>query len=190
MSDLGQVRMIALRIREMRELDGLTLQEVANAVGVTSEEYMAYESGEVDIPIGFLTGVAPVLGVEVTELLTGSKPKLSVYCLVRSGKGVSAQRRTEYRYQSLAYNFAHKVVEPFLVTVDPDDPAAPIALNSHEGQEFDYVVEGTLIIAIAGKELEMRKGDSIYFDSSTPHGMKAAGTEPVKFIALVIPPPK
>ena len=186
--DYNQIQSVAMRVKEMREICEFSVEHVAAQIGLTRDEYINYESGKVDIPIGFLTGVAPVLGVEVTELLIGSKPKLSVYCLVRSGKGPEVKRREEYRYQSLAYNFQGKYVEPFLVTVDPDDPDAPITLNSHEGQEFDFVVSGILKIKIGGKDFIMHEGDSIYFDPATPHGMKAIGKEPVRFMALVIPP--
>lgn len=179
---------IAMRVREIREICELSAEAVAQQIGISTEEYLRCESGEVDIPISFLTRVAPIFGVEVTALLTGKSPKLHSYCLVRKGKGVEVGRmRREYRYKSLAYNFMHKAVEPFHVTIQPDDPDAVVDLNTHAGQEFDYVLEGILKLCIDNKEIIMYAGDSIYFDSMLPHGMKAIGG-PVSFMALVIPP--
>ncbi len=182
------VKEIAARIRAMREICEMEAEEVAAKIGVPLEDYLACEKGEIDIPISFLTSIAPVFGVEVTSLLTGKTPKLHGYCLVRKGRGVQSRRMNrDYAYESLAFNFAHKSVEPFHVTIQPDDPDARIDLNSHDGQEFDYILEGIMQLNIGGKELIMTEGDSIYFDSSIPHGMKAI-SGPVRFMALVIPP--
>lgn len=185
MSD--QIRAIAMRIHEMREICGYSVSELAAQLDVTEAAYKAMESGEVDIPIGFLTQVAPLLGVDVSELLTGIQAHSQAYSLVRKGKGSMVQRNPKYAYKSLALGFQNKTIEPFLVKVLPDDPDAPIALNSHDGQEFDMVLEGILKLHIHGKDVIMYAGDCIYFDSSSPHGMKAIGENPVRFLALVIP---
>ncbi len=181
-----EVRRIAMRVREMREVAGLSVAEVATKIGMDITDYIAHESGETDIPIGFLTQVAQVLGVEAIELMTGESPKLHVYCLVRHAQGIPVPRRPEYYYQSLAHNFQHKTVEPFEVTVWPGKATASVEINAHPGQEFDYVLAGVLKIVIDGKELILNPGDSIYFDSSHLHGLQAVGDEPARFIAVVI----
>ena len=183
-----QVLEIAARIREMREICNMTAEQIAKKVGMSTEEYLRCENGEVDIPISFLTRIAPLFNIEVTSLITGNTPKLHGYALCRNGKGVQVHRMNRrYTYHSLAYSFKHKTVEPFSVTIDPDDPDAAIDLNTHDGQEFDYVLEGVMKLCIGSKEIIMTKGDSIYYDSSIPHGMKAIGGQ-VQFMALVIPP--
>ena len=181
-----EVRRVAMRVREMREIAGLSVAETAEKIGMETSDYIAHESGETDIPIGFLTQAAQVFGVEAIELMTGESPKLHVYCLVRHAMGIPVQRRPEYYYQSLAHNFQHKKVEPFEVTVWPGKANAAVELNAHPGQEFDYVLSGVLKIWIDGKELVLNPGDSIYFDSSFPHGLAAVGDEPARFIAVVI----
>jgi quercetin dioxygenase-like cupin family protein len=98
---------------------------------------------------------------------------------------VSVERRKEYKYQNLAYNFVHKKAEPFLVTVEPDSDNSPIHFNSHPGQEFNYVLEGTLKIVINGHELILNEGDSLFFDSGANHGMKALNEKPAKFLAII-----
>ncbi len=137
--------------------------------------------------------VAGFFKIELTELLTGEAPRLSKYCLVRKDKGVAVERRTPYRYHSLAYNFIGKEAEPFLVTVEPsprDGAQGPedhaVSLNSHPGQEFNYVLEGTLGLVIAGTELVLEEGDSIYFDSGAGHGMKALGGGRARFLAIIL----
>ena len=118
--------------------------------------------------------------------LTGGEPKLHVYCLTRAGQGVGIDRRKEYQYQSLAYNFGNKVAEPFFVTAGAVPAGTPLVVNCHDGQEFDYVMEGTLRFIVNGTEMVLNPGDSIYFNSGCPHGIQAVGDKPAKFLAIVL----
>ncbi len=182
----NQIRQIAIRIRELREIHGITLESLAKEFEITKEKYEEYESGEIDIPVSFLYKIASKFNVELTAILTGDNPKLQTYCLVRKGKGVSVERRKEYKYQSLAHNFVNKKAEPFLVTVEPNSEDAPISYNFHPGQEFNYLLEGQLKIIIDGHELILKEGDSLFFDSNIKHGMKALGNKPAKFLAIIM----
>lgn len=183
MSD--QIKQIATRIKDLREIAGISVEDLAREFGVTADTYREYESGTIDIPIGFLYEVAHRFKVELTAILTGEGPRLHTYCLVRKEKGVQVERRKPYKYQNLAYNFANKKAEPFLVTVEPGDDNAPIHLSSHPGQEFNYVLEGKLKIVVDGHELILNEGDSLYFDSSCSHGMKALEGTAAKFLAII-----
>ncbi len=180
-----QIRQIATRIKELREIAGLTVEAVAQDFHVGPDVYRGYESGKVDIPISILFNIARKFKVDLTEILTGGGPHLQEYCLVRKGKGVKVERRKNYDYQSLAYNFMHKKAEPLLVTVPPDPGDAPYPLNSHPGQEFNYVISGTLKIIINNHELVLNEGDSLFFDSGFDHGMKAVGGKPAQFLAII-----
>jgi transcriptional regulator with XRE-family HTH domain len=180
------IRNIAMRIRELREIAGVSLETLAHEFGISRDAYQEYESGETDIPVSFLFQVAHRFGVELTDLLTGESPRLHVYSLVRNGAGMVFDRRKQYHYQHLAYNFIHKMAEPFLVTVDPEPSDAPVTRNSHSGQEFNYVLEGRVKIIIDDHELELNQGDSLYFDSSHPHAMKALDNRAAKFLAIIL----
>lgn len=182
----NQIRAIALRIRELREISGLSVGTLAKEIGVPTETYVAYESGEVDIPVGFLYELANKYKVELTAILTGSEPKLRSYSLVRKGDGVVVERKKQYRYLSLAYNFIGKKGEPFMVTIDPKGENDDISVSSHPGQEFNYMVEGRLQVIIDGHEAILEEGDSLYFDSAKPHGMKALDDKPAKLLAIII----
>lgn len=180
-----QIRQIAMRLKGLRELEDISVEDMAKDFNIPLETYIGYESGEVDIPVSFLYEVAEKFGMALTEILTGENPKLSTYCLVRSGKGLNVDRRKEYIYQNLAYNFKNKKIEPFLVTVEPKDEDFEIHATRHEGQEYNYVLEGRLEIQINGKSLILEEGDSIYFDAKYPHGAKALGGKSVRFLAVI-----
>ena len=183
---MNQIQLIALRIADLREISGLSAEEVAGRSGVPLEDYLAYEKGEKDFSFSHLFNIAETLGVDISDLLTGESPKLRGYVLTRAGKGLAFDRRKQYHYQHLAYNFAHKLAEPFIVTAGPVPAGTPLVVNTHEGQEFDYVIEGTLRFVVNGTELILNPGDSLYFNSGYPHGLQAVGTEPARFLAVVL----
>lgn len=184
MSD--QIRQIAERIKELREVSGVTQESLAKDLGVPVETYRGYESGDSDIPVSLLYEVAARFNVELTQVLTGENPKLHTYSVVHKGRGVTIQRSRHYDYQSLAPNFVHKKAEPFLVTVEPEKSERRDEFNSHPGQEFDYVLSGTLAVTIGDTELILNEGDSLYFDSVHPHQMRALNGRQAQFLAVVM----
>lgn len=181
------LKLIAERVQELREICNYTPEQAARAVDMAPEEYIAYESAEKEFPISAIIRLAALFHVEVGALLTGGEPKLHVYNLTRKGQGRGVSRRRQYQYQSLAYNFTGKIIEPFHVTTQPETDGKPIVFNEHSGQEFDYVLQGVLRLVINQEELILHPGDCVYFDSSFPHGMQAVGDKPAEFLAIVIP---
>jgi mannose-6-phosphate isomerase-like protein (cupin superfamily) len=177
-----ELKQVAIRIKDLREIAGVSAESLAKEFNIPLEKYTEYESGNVDIPVSVLYEIANKFNVELTQILTGDNPHLHTYCLVRKGKGVEVERRKDYSYESLAFNFIHKKAEPFLVTVSPE---APFSLNSHPGQEFNYVLQGSIQITIDGHEMVLNEGDSLFFDSSYQHGMKALGGGPAQFLAII-----
>jgi len=182
---LEQIKQVAERIRDLREIGDTTAESLAVQLNLPLETYVSYESGEADIPISVLYNIANIFHVELGALLTGENPRLHVYAVVRNGKGASIDRRKEYHHESLASNFANKKAEPFLVTVEPAAKDAAVALNSHPGQEFNYVLNGTLKIVVDNHEVILNEGDSLFFDSSYEHGMQALNNAPAKFLAII-----
>ncbi len=180
-----QIRQIGERIRNLREIANLSVETCAADLGVPAETYRRYEDGTLDIPVSFLYRVAHRFHIELGSILTGEEPRLRIYSLTRAGRGVRVERRKDYAYQSLAFNFLDKRMEPFLITVAPAAESAPIPMDTHPGQEFEYVVEGTMKLVVGGHEVVLAAGDAIYFDSSHPHGAAAIGG-PAKFLAVIL----
>lgn len=184
MSD--SMKQIAMRIEDLREASDYTVDEMAQMMGVTPEEYRRYESGKADMSISQLVKMSDIFHVDMTELLTGQAPRLNTLSVTRAGQGRTIDCHDQYVYKNLAYNFIHRKIEPMYVTVQPEDNKT-LAPNSHEGQEFDYVLSGTLHVVIGKNDLVLRPGDSVYYDSRMPHAMEAMDGEPAQFLAIVIP---
>jgi len=177
---------IAERLRAIRELSDMTPEELSTAMNMTVDEYLSYESGDVDIPISALYDVSNTLNISITELITGEKAKLHTYSLVRKGRGIRVERSQAYKYEDLAYKFADKKVSPFEVTIAAHADNEPYHLSVHSGQEYHYCLEGSYNVYIAGSEITVNEGDSLYFDSGNPHGMKANGGKPAQVLVVVI----
>jgi len=181
-----KIEQVAARIRDLRKIQGVEVDVLARELKLTPDQYRQFEDGAADIPVSVLYQLAQRLGVELSDLLTGEEPRLRTYTVTRSGRGVSVDRRREYKYQSLAHNFVHKKAEPFLVTVEPRPDDEPEHVNSHPGQEFNYVLEGKLRVVLDKHEVVLQEGDALFFDSGVPHGMRALEGRAARFLAIIL----
>jgi mannose-6-phosphate isomerase-like protein (cupin superfamily) len=181
-----RIKAIASRVREMRDVSGFSEETVAERLQIPVETYKRYEDGLDDIPASILFEFAQMCHVDLVVLLTGETPHMHLFTVTRRDKGVDVERRSQYKYQSLAANFIHKKAEPFLVTVEPNPGGSKPSTNSHPGQEFDYVIEGAMKVYIHDNEIILEEGDSIFFDSICEHAMEAIGDKPVKFLAIIL----
>lgn len=181
-----QIKLIAERIKELREIYSTSPETLSKELGISKELLLEYESGNIDIPVGFLYKISHKFGIELSAILSGENPRLHVYCIVKKDQGLSVERRKQYKYESLAANFIGKKAEPFIVRISPDSENNPVEFNSHPGQEFNYVIEGTMKIIIDNHVIILNEGDSIYYDSGYNHAMKALNDKPVKMLAVIL----
>ncbi len=178
---------VAGRIKEMREIVGYTVEQMAEKTGVTTEQYKKYEAGLADFPFTFIHHCALAFNLEITDILEGESAHLSSYTVTRKGKGQTTAKENGIQIQNLAPMFKNKLAEPYYVTYEysNEQHSMPIHLTKHSGQEFDLVLEGSLKVQI-GEHIEvLEEGDSIFYNSSTPHGMIAVGGRDCKFLAVV-----
>ena len=179
---------MAERIKELREIVGFTPAEMADKTDVTIEEYLECERGNRDLNFAFLYRCAMAFNVDVTDIIEGKSPKLVSYTVTKKGEGQVIDRAHGMEYANLAASFKNKICEPLYVKCDPHNDKEDIELTTHEGQELDIVVSGTMKVQV-GKHIELlHEGDSIYYDSSTPHGMVAANNKSAVFYAIVLNP--
>jgi transcriptional regulator with XRE-family HTH domain len=174
---------IARRLAGLRDACGYTQEQLADELGIDRSVYAGYEATGEDIPISVLFQVANKFSVDFNEILTGDEAKLDSVHVVRSGKGQSIKRYEGYDYQDLAFRYTHKIMQPLLVTLQPDDN--PAELVSHTGQEFNYVVRGAVILTFGEKNLELNEGDSAYFNATFPHGQRCGGKTPATFLTMI-----
>jgi transcriptional regulator with XRE-family HTH domain len=182
---MDQYKEIAPRLTGLRESIGWTVTEMADLLGVREQTVAGYESGTVEIPVGYLLDVSRLCRVDLTTLISGREPHLKSHALVRKGEGFAVDRRKDYDYKSLGYKFAGRQMEPFLISVPPKGSEA-MTETSHRGQEFIYLLEGRLELRLGGEPLILEAGDSVYFDSETPHAMRGLDGKEAKFIDVIL----
>lgn len=174
---------IAERVRGLRDASEITQAEVAENTGVPVETYRMYESGEQDVPMSYLSRLAAFYRVDPTAILTGGDAHARAFHLTRRGRGPVVERRNVYHYEALGASFTGRTMEPYIVTVEPS--LKELHLNSHPGQEFNYVLSGRLRLTIGGRTMVLDPGDSVYFDALRPHGMQTADDRPATFLAII-----
>ena len=181
---------VALRIREMREIAGYTAAQMAEKVEVSVEEYLKLESGEQDFPFSFIHKCTQEFGIGMSDLLEGTtSARLSSYTVTRRGQGQQTAKENGISIANLAPKFRDKIAEPYWVRYeyDPQLQNKPIQLATHSGQEFDLVISGKLMVQVGDHTEVLGEGDSIYYDSSAPHGMRAVDGADCVFCAVVLP---
>ncbi|MDR0912321.1 MAG: XRE family transcriptional regulator [Methanobrevibacter sp.] len=180
------VKDIGHRIKELRELSDITTSEIAKSMGIDENIYTEYENGKKDIPISILYEIAQALKVDMGLLISGEETRMHIFHVTRAGKGRPVEMRDGYEGISLADRFINKKMETMIVTIDPKELEKNQVRNSHEGQEFNYVLEGSFKLLIHNHEIILNEGDSIYFDSKYEHAMIPLNNEKAKFIAVIV----
>lgn len=179
---------VANRLKSLRVLLEIDPAILAEKAKVTLEYYLACEEGSTDFSFNFIYNCAEVLGTDITELIRGESARLTSFEINHKGEGMPIVRRSGFNYLHIAANIKGRVSEPFVVTAPYDSAAevSPIVLSQHNGQELDYILEGSLKVSVDGHESVLNSGDSIYYDSSKKHGMVAVGGNECKFLAVVL----
>jgi len=176
---------IAPRLFGLRESLGLTPAELACKINAAPELVIAYEKGDREIPVSYLMDVAHACGVNLTELLSGDEAHLNKYTVVRSGEGLSVTRRKDYDYKNLAFRLTDRWMEPFLVKAPPKE-REDVDKIAHKGQEFSYMLEGRLELHLGNDIIILEPGDSVFFSSTIPHGLRGLDGKHAVFVSVII----
>ena len=186
MTDINsKIKETARRIRELRLISGISVEEMAKRTDLSMEEYIQCEEGNRNMSIAFLYRCVLIFGVDMGDLLEGRSPKLRSYALTRKGEGQRIEEAHNMLGFNLAADFRNRIALPLYMEVKYK-PDAQIELITHEGQECDIVIRGHLKIQVGDHTEVLHPGDTIYYDSSKPHGMIAAEGEDCAFYAIVL----
>ena len=186
-----KIQEMAARIRTLREIAGLSEAEMAQRTGIPVEEYIQCESGQRDLNIAFLYRCALSFGVDMSDLIEGHSAKLRTYALTRAGEGMRIEEAHHMVGYNLASSFRNRIALPLYMELAYREGAEheDIELTTHEGQECDIVLRGHLKLQIGSHSEILGPGDSIYYDSSIPHGMIAVDGEDCAFYAFLVNSP-
>ncbi len=183
-----RIKEIAQRVRELREVAALSKEELAERIGISVGEYEQLESGKTDFTFTFIYKLAKICGVDIVDILKGYSPSLTSYQVNRKGEGLPIARRAGFEYLNIASGFKNRVCEPFRVFMpySEEEQEKEIHTNTHKGQEMDIVISGTMRVRVEDHYEDLEAGDSIYYDSSQPHGMIATSKEGCAMYSIIL----
>jgi transcriptional regulator with XRE-family HTH domain len=182
---------IGRKIRDLRKKAGLILQDLSDRTSLSKPLLSQIEKGVVSPPIATLLKISKALDVNISFFFQNDDSEERVV-LVRSDESRVVDSRYfgreegGYYYEALAYKKSKKYMEPFLVEFKRRK-AGELAYFSHEGEEFIYLLEGTLEFRTETQQYVMHPGDSLYFDSSLPHAYRALERKNAKALTVVYP---
>lgn len=185
---------VGSKIVALRESLGLSALELAERCACDVEVIEALEAGELAPSLAPLIKITRSLGVRLGTLMDDDTELGPV--VTRAAEADPSVRLKSLEtssdagrldFFSLAPGKGSRHMEPFLITVNPID-ASEHKLSSHEGEEFIFVLEGSLSIEYGKETYELGAGDSIYYDSIVPHQVRAGATGSAQILAVVYAP--
>lgn len=181
----SEIKAVAERLKGLRDVLDISVEEAAQVCEVSKEQYELYETGTVDIPLGVMFSMSRKYNIDLSTIISGDEPHKVSYFVTEKGKGATVNRLADYHFESLAAGFAGRLIDPFLVTINPGD-IETIHTTTHPGQEFNYCLEGDMVVKVGESEIVLHEGDSIYFDSTKPHGQNNLNGKRCRFITMIM----
>jgi|YelNatPaOPRAMG01_1025707.scaffolds.fasta_scaffold86593_2 transcriptional regulator with XRE-family HTH domain len=176
------------RIKGVRESKSLTLTDMAQRTGFSEETIAGIEKGEILPPLGDMVKLAKALEMKMGYLLAQGEAKPYTVVRKKDRKPISRydSQRTQrygYVYETLAPEKKERNMEPFLVTLVPTPGEEPP--STHEGEEFIFVLEGEVEVLLGDEREILTVEDSIYYDSTMPHRVRALGDGNARILAVL-----
>lgn len=181
---------IGAKIKALRLARKKTLQDVADDTGFSPALISQIENNNVSPPIATLSKIARVLGVRVGYFFRDEGPEGAYEVTRREERPVVTRvisptgGRHGYVYHALTHRKRDKLMEPFLLMVDPGAREEETQY-SHEGEEFLLILEGEAELLLENERIVLREGDSVYFESSARHRLLAHGQTGAKVLAVL-----
>jgi len=181
---------IGSKVRELRQKRNYTLEDLVTKTGLSKSVLAEIESDGVVPPVSTLIKLGKALHVGMAYFFEEVKGGVKI-SVTRSGERIKIKRRphhhegeVDYVYESLETKKPDKHMEPLFVEFQPLN-TADMVFMSHEGEEFLYVLEGTLEFRTDDRTEVLEPGDSIYFESEINHSFRSLTDKPVKTIVVV-----
>jgi transcriptional regulator with XRE-family HTH domain/quercetin dioxygenase-like cupin family protein len=187
------------RLRSARMAKGYTLRELARQIGVSASLLSQVENGKSQASVTNLHALVTALDISLDELFTSTEapepppsaapsvvgmPQESAYAALepvhRSGTRPILKMAGGVTWERLSSLLSH-LVDAQLVTYEPGSSSSVDGtLSRHNGTEFAYLIEGELLLRLGYEEYHLKAGDSLSFDSTTPHLYQNLGETPAR----------
>lgn len=181
------------KIRTLCADKNISIEDLSERSGLTVAQIELIEISDTVPSLSPLIKIARALGVRLGTFLDDSDelgPVVHRQTEVQQSATFSSQlsnANSHLDFFSLAASKTGRHMEPFLIDIKPSLTHEPI-LSSHEGEEFIFVINGSVKINYGKETHTLQKGDSIYYDSIVDHLVSALNNEPAQIVAVVYTP--
>ena len=172
------------RLRAIRQLRRKTLKDVASAAGLSESFVSQLERGRTNATIVTLQRLATVLGIEVSDLFTSGEARPHV--LRRDAREFVAWG--ELGRKALLTPKPFHSLEVVAARFEPGGSTGDEPYTHGDSEELLIVVEGRVHVQLGADVFEVEAGDSVHYESSTPHRVANAGDEPAEVLFVISPP--
>ena len=186
---------VGSKIRSIRETKNLSIEEIAERSGLSTDQILSIENDQNLPSLGPLIKIARALGVRLGTFMDDNDALGPVITRAadrerRSSISFSngaADARKHMEYHPLAQQKAGRHMEPFVIDINPEE-TPDFQLSAHEGEEFIYVMQGEVEIVYGKEKYLLTEGDSIFYDSIVKHHVHGAPGKSAKILAVVYIP--
>jgi transcriptional regulator with XRE-family HTH domain len=180
---------IGQKIRALRTERNVTLDQLANEVGLTKGQVSKIENGKVSSPVSTLTRIAVALAVEPGYFFRNAVETIPRAVMVRKPeRKVIVGRGTKlgHSYESLAFGLPFKKdFEPYLMRIEERNIDPSKNVFRHPGHELLFMLKGKMDYRYGGQVYHLEPGDSLFFDGTIEHGPTRIYQPPVEFLSVI-----
>jgi transcriptional regulator with XRE-family HTH domain len=171
------------KLRGLREAEGLTVEELASQLNMKPAYLSKLEEDKILPPVAEIITIARHLSVEPSTFMAEQEPGKKG----ESREKAIAKRTRDYAYKKLGTEGFEGHLMAFEITIDPESEHKKVAYR-HEGEEFIYVLSGRLKIKVGDEQSDLRRGQTIHFDSNNKHILRNPGKEPTVCLVVLYHP--
>lgn len=176
---------IGANIRKIRLAKKTSLTDLAKRANIAKGTLSKIENGQTSSPISTLLSIASALGVHLADFVKEDEPATRCVFTPANQRRLIVRDGSQfgYAYEGLAVGYPGRRVEPFILTIGPDDEEGCF---QHGGQEFLYLLSGSIEFTVGNETFAMQEGDSLYFDPTLPHKTHLVGNTPARLLCCFI----
>ncbi len=184
---------VGSKIQQIRLLKNITTEELAERSYLSEDQIKQIESNEIIPSLSPLIKIARALSVRLGTFLDDHEQlgpvvsRCEEKCQSASFSNQNTEARSHLDFFALANGKSGRHMEPFIVDIQPSETNKG-KKSTHEGEEFIFVLEGSVSIKYGKETYIINKGDSIYYDSIIEHLVESANSQAAKILAVVYTP--
>ena len=184
MQDIGN---FSIKMKKLRAKKKVTLEDLAKQTGYSEKYLSQIENNEVLAPVSVILSVSQALSIATEDFLLTKEEKKSRRKELKQRRQALEKRTESYSYQVLTPQGTNKHLNAFKVTIEPQQEHKAVEYH-HPGEEFVYVLSGSLELKVGREKYVLEPGESVHFDSTKIHKLRSISEEKTVILVTIYSP--